>query len=58
MIMAKGDWIWNQSRTIEIRALKSRIKQLEDFIRKNNLKVPRQITSQDIYLGYNMDSEE
>ena len=59
MIMDKGSYAFAIRDELELRALKSRIKQLEKFIKDKGHRMPRRTKVQDLYLGgYNLDSEE
>ena len=58
MINDKGDWAFNLAYENTIRIQRSRIKQLEDYIKKHGLKVPRRKSYSGIVGGYTTDSEE
>jgi len=57
MISDKGSFAWNLDKQLELMALNKRIEQLEDYIKKKGLRLPRQ--KKPTYRGgYNTDSEE
>lgn len=58
MICDKGSFTYNIKYEMTIREQRERIKQLEDFIRKNNLLVPQEIYRDPLRGGYNTDDEE
>lgn len=58
MIMDKGSFAWNIDRTYEIIEKDERIEQLEEYIKKKGLKVPKKKKPKFLQGGYNTDDEE